>query len=184
MPDQDPFAAIARPIVPPKANPDPYASIAKPIDPYASIAKPINFDDLGGRRVSAPTSQPVGSRQSGGIDFSDLGGRRVAPPAKPLFDMSKAKPIDSDQSSAPIFDMSKAVPIPQGATLQPLNSAQPKWLVQAPDGKTIQFPDEFQQADVEREMNKMYPAKSESASDDQPGVLSRYWKVIRARLRY
>ena len=166
MPDQDPFAAIARPIVPPKANPDPYADIAKPIDPYASIAKPINFDDLGGRRVSAPTSQPVGSRQSGGIDFSDLGGRRVAPPAKP------------------IFDMSKAVPIPQGATLQPLHSAQPKWLVQAPDGKTIQFPDEFQQADVEREMNKMYPAKSESASDDQPGVLSRYWKVIRARLRY
>ena len=46
MPDDDPFAAIARPIVPPKANADPYASIAKPIDPYASIAKPINFDDL------------------------------------------------------------------------------------------------------------------------------------------
>lgn len=35
----------------------------------------------------------------------------------------------------------------------------PKWLVQAPDGKVIQFPDNFAQADVEREMNKMYPAQ-------------------------
>ncbi len=61
MPDPDPFAAIARPIVPPKANADPYANIAKPIDPYASIAKPINFDDLGGRRVSGPStgSRPI-----------------------------------------------------------------------------------------------------------------------------
>ena len=32
-----------------------------------------------------------------------------------------------------------------------------KWVVAAPDGKTIQFPDSFQQSDVEREMNKMYP---------------------------
>src|SRR5437016_4426253 len=35
---------------------------------------------------------------------------------------------------------------------------QPKWLVQAPDGKTIQFPDEFTDADVTREMSKLYGA--------------------------
>jgi len=34
--------------------------------------------------------------------------------------------------------------------------ASPKWLVQAPDGKTIQFPDEFSEDDVNREMTKMY----------------------------
>src|SRR5438105_2179731 len=33
----------------------------------------------------------------------------------------------------------------------------PKWLVQAPDNKVIQFPDEFTDADVTREMSKMYP---------------------------
>lgn len=40
----------------------------------------------------------------------------------------------------------------------PLQSS--KWSVQAPDGKVIQFPDDFQQADVEREMGKMYPPSS------------------------
>src|SRR5213594_4292402 len=36
----------------------------------------------------------------------------------------------------------------------------PKWAVQAPDGKVIQFPDNFTDVDVNREMSKMYPMKS------------------------
>jgi len=43
-----------------------------------------------------------------------------------------------------------AQPIPQP-------EATPKWMVQAPDGKVIQFPDSFQESDVSREMAKMYP---------------------------
>lgn len=41
---------------------------------------------------------------------------------------------------------------------QPNQSQSPKWAVQAPDGKVIQFPDEFSDADVTREMTKMYPS--------------------------
>lgn len=47
----------------------------------------------------------------------------------------------------------------------------PDWAVQAPDGKVIQFPPTFQQADVEREMNNMYPppAQTKQAAQPQPG---------------
>jgi hypothetical protein len=47
----------------------------------------------------------------------------------------------------------------------------PKWAVQAPDGKVIQFPDEFTDADVTREMTKMYPARpnyEEEAAANRP----------------
>jgi hypothetical protein len=33
----------------------------------------------------------------------------------------------------------------------------PNWAVQAPDGKVIQFPDNFTESDVNREMSKLYP---------------------------
>src|SRR5207302_1326540 len=54
---------------------------------------------------------------------------------------------------------------------------QPKWLVQAPDGKTIQFPDNFTDADVTREMSKLYGAPKaapnpylETAEDVATGI--------------
>jgi hypothetical protein len=45
----------------------------------------------------------------------------------------------------------------QPLPIQGQQPASPKWLVQAPDSKVIQFPDEFTDADVTREMSKMYP---------------------------
>lgn len=52
---------------------------------------------------------------------------------------------------------------------QPLPiQTQPKWLVQAPDGKVIQFPDNFTDADVTREMSKMYGAPAKP-----PGPIAR-----------
>jgi hypothetical protein len=152
MPDQDPFAAIARPIVPPKANADPYASIAKPIDPYASIAKPINFDDLGGKRVSGPSTS---SHQSGGIDFSDLGGRRVG-----------TVPIPQGATLQPLHHPShRSVPIPQGATLQPLNSGTEDPF--AGIAKPIDDP----YAGIAKPIDQ-----ASASSDDQPGVLARTGK--------
>lgn len=49
-----------------------------------------------------------------------------------------------------------------GVSVTPQISPTPKWVVQAPDGKVIQFPDSFQQSDVEREMNNLYPAPEDS----------------------
>jgi hypothetical protein len=49
--------------------------------------------------------------------------------------------------------------------------ADPKWAVQAPDGKVIQFPDSFTDVDVTREMTKMYPAQSSSAGPRSTGAL-------------
>lgn len=43
---------------------------------------------------------------------------------------------------------------------QPIQTQSPKWAIQAPDGKVIQFPDQFTDADVTREMTKMYPPPS------------------------
>lgn len=78
----------------------------------------------------------------------------------------------------------------------PANSLQgqsAKWAVQAPDGKVIQFPDDFQQADVEREMTKMYPpANLQSANPNasfagakslsaQPAVFSKQWLKEKAK---
>lgn len=48
----------------------------------------------------------------------------------------------------------------------PIQSQSPKWAVQAPDGKVIQFPDEFTDKDVTREMTKMYPQTPESQAPD------------------
>jgi hypothetical protein len=54
---------------------------------------------------------------------------------------------------------------PTGAIAPPppgfVPEKQPKWAVQAPDGKVIQFPDNFTDVDVTREMNKMYPVQGQ-----------------------
>lgn len=50
-------------------------------------------------------------------------------------------------------------------------TATPKWAVQAPDGKIIQFPDEFTDADVNREMGKLYPQAP------QPNAAQRYSEI-------
>ncbi len=51
----------------------------------------------------------------------------------------------------------------------------PKWVVAAPDGKTIQFPDSFQQSDVEREMNKMYPP-----APPPPSTAEKAWNAVKS----
>jgi len=45
-----------------------------------------------------------------------------------------------------------------------------KWNVQAPDGKVIQFPDEFTSDDVNREMGKIYAPSTSPESVGAPGV--------------
>jgi hypothetical protein len=54
---------------------------------------------------------------------------------------------------------------------QPIQTQSPKWLVQAPDNKIIQFPDEFTDADVTREMTKLYPPSlTEATAAANPAV--------------
>lgn len=53
----------------------------------------------------------------------------------------------------------------------PQQTATPKWAVQGPDGKVIQFPDEFTDVDVNREMGKLYP------QGPPPNALQRYSEV-------
>jgi hypothetical protein len=45
-------------------------------------------------------------------------------------------------------------------------SPNPKWVVQGPDGKRIQFPDQFTDQDVDREMGKLYPTHTQQTPED------------------
>jgi hypothetical protein len=48
----------------------------------------------------------------------------------------------------------------------------PKWAVQAPDGKVIQFPDQFTDQDVNREMLKLYPSQQQQRSSGQASAVN------------
>jgi hypothetical protein len=56
-----------------------------------------------------------------------------------------------------------------------------KWAVQAPDGKVIQFPDQFTDQDVSREMAKLYPPAQTSgvmAEDPRAAVGNTFMREI------
>lgn len=67
----------------------------------------------------------------------------------------------------------------------PQSPASPKWAVQAPDGKVIQFPDNFSEQDVNREMLKMYPQKAQADPMTQMpgaiGAISRFGNWVQGK---